>query len=64
MFAYAVWGGGLGGLEDDFFFLVGWVAPNGKRQFLAGVGQCNVTYRKHRSVDIAYPWLSDWTRLQ
>ena len=44
-----VWGGDLGGSENDVFFPVGGI-PNRKGQFFFGGGgirQCNVTYRKN-----------------
>ena len=47
---YAIWGGGLYWLEDDFF-PVGWVSSNRKGQIFfgrgGGIGQHNVTYRKN-----------------
>ena len=35
---YAVWDGGLGGLEDGFF-LVGWVSPTGRGKFFLREGE-------------------------
>ena len=58
---YAVWCGGLGGLDDDFFGGVS--SPNGKGQIsFWGVRTTHSTW--HCGVDVAYRWLSDWTRLQ
>ena len=56
---YAVWSGGSCGPVDYFFNSGGGILPMGR-------GHLGLTYRKnvHCGVDVAYPWLSDWTHLQ
>jgi len=64
---YAILGGGSGWPVDDFSGGVGssWEVAN--IFWGGGVGQRNVglTFRKmlHYGVDVAYSWMSDWTRL-
>jgi len=49
---YAVWGGGSGGPEDDFFSSGSWYPPAGRGNFFLGGGfrQCNVTYKKNAAL--------------